>query len=136
MSGATFIDELDELVLECERIVDPRLDDVAERVCRLNMLIGLSPPVVNQRFQKLADDRLEALLSVEANEQALLDICSSQSIIVSKNPKRFALATVALPEMGIEQTFSTRGSLSLALIGAICLAMLDVYSKAGRPLPN
>ena len=130
MCDSSFYEETDDLILECDHIREPGRKEVIDKIRRLSALIERAPETVKTHIRNFDESRMEVLLSAAAYEQTLLDLCLTPSVMLTRNPQRFALATVAIPSLSVERTFSTKNSLPLALAGAIGLAILDIIARS------
>ena len=83
-------------------------------------LMNTAPPWVYRYLGSLPEtEKVELLLAAEAYEAAMLAYTHNLSIMFSRSPEGAKLATIAIVEHRIEQSFMSDTSMALAIVGAL-----------------
>ncbi|MBX7483189.1 hypothetical protein [Qipengyuania qiaonensis] len=121
-------EELDEFLTRCEEPPAPTGDHSHAMVLQLFDLLHQAPDSMRQHFEPPADAVAKPLFESRALEQILLLTTERVGTMTSRSQSGYAIATVALPELGIEKTFSSENCLALAMTGAIAAAALAIIA--------
>lgn len=97
-------------------------------VQRLCGLLRHAPETVQKRFELPPESTIKSLVEAGSIEQLLLLITKPVGIMTSRAPSGYAIATVAVPDLDIENSFSNSNSLALALTGAIAGAAVGIIA--------
>lgn len=121
-------DNLDDFLTRCEEMPLPSREDAVGMVQRLCDLLGQAPASVQKRFALPSEAKLRALFEADSLEQILLLITEPIGIMASRAPSGYAIATIAVSDLEIENSFSSSNSLALAMTGAIAGAALGIIA--------
>lgn len=130
MPDSVFYEEIDDLILICDPVVEPSIDELVATVRQLCSLIAKAPIPIPAYFELPKSQRVERLLNHCAFEQLFFETCKGVGFLVSRSPHGIAMATIAIPTLDIEQTFSCEKSLTLALVASIALTMIDIVERS------
>ncbi|MBO6769331.1 MAG: hypothetical protein JJ901_13655 [Erythrobacter sp.] len=125
-------DRLDEFLTRCEDMPVPAREDAHAMAQSLCTLLRQAPDTVKKRFPLPEDNTLRALVESGSIEQILLMITKPVGIMTSRAPSGYAIATIAVPELEIENSFSSSNSLAHAMTGAIAGAAIGIIAAEGE----
>jgi|TARA_Y100000780_G_scaffold86689_1_gene78523 hypothetical protein len=112
-------EELDEFLRACAMVTAPTRDISRALVRHLHELLRKAPTSLKRHFAPPANAIADPLFDADALEQILMLTTKKVGILASRSRSGNSTATVALPELGIERTFSSTTCLAVAMAGAI-----------------
>jgi len=121
-------EELEEFLCRCEQLPVSTGDESRAMVQQLYDLLHQAPESMKQHFEPPAGALANALFENNALEQILFLTTERAGVMTSRSQSGYAIATVALPEHGIEKTFSSGNCLALAMTGAVAAAALAIIA--------
>lgn len=129
----SWCEEIDDVVIQCDEALRPAPEDVQIIIRQFCRLLGNAPGTVKDFLEDPGRDIYEPLLSQDACEKVLLLTCERVGIMVSRpGSSGISMATVAIGELDVECSFSSKSSLALALTGALCLSAISILNKRGQ----
>ena len=130
----SWCEEIDALLVRCETRQNPTDGHARAIVRQLHSILSRAPDNVKPHLGPCFEDSgLESLLELGALETILFRITRSVGLMISRAPSGRAIATVSVPDLNIECSFSSESSLGVAMAGAIASAALELLEGAPDP---
>ncbi len=128
-TGTLWRKRLCEFLDRCERMPTPNPEDMPVLVLRLCQILDEAPDAVKQHFAPPPNSSLAQLAERGWTEQILLLTTERVGLMASRAVSGDAIATVAVPGLDIERSFSSSGSLAHAMTGAIAATALGIVAS-------
>ena len=120
---------LSEFLDHCERIRAPNREDVSALAHRLCQILDEAPDAVREHFEPPPSSIVAQLVERGWTEQILLLTTERVGLMASRAASGDAIATIAVPSLDIERSFSSPDSLAHALTGAIAATALGIVAS-------
>ena len=122
----------DEIALQCDVSYNQNAEDVQVILRQFIELVSNVPESIQPYFRLEDPVHAQALVTSNTAETLLFTLCRNVAVSVSCDDEGSATATIRIAGLEIEQSFTNRASLPLALVGAIILTALSIIERRGE----
>lgn len=122
----------DDVVLQCDASFTQNEEDAEVILLQFIDLFTVLPSCLEAHFCLEDSDQAKAMAKSGSLEALLFKMSKSGDLSVVRDSSGMATATVLFQEPRIEQKFTNRNSVALAMAGAIILAALGVIAQSGE----